>query len=81
MAKSIAVRQSARPGAARPFLGYVDTFTEREASGWAVDARPGGEVVRLHVLVDHQEVGTILCDRRRDDLRAVLGHPTGLLGF
>nr|WP_321984627.1 glycosyltransferase family 2 protein [uncultured Lichenicoccus sp.] len=77
MAKSIAARQ----GAARPFLGYFDGFSDREARGWAVDARPSAEAVRLHVLVDHQEVATILCDRRRDDVQAALGHPTGLLGF
>ncbi len=81
MAKSIAARQNAQHGAARPFLGYFDGFSAREARGWAIDARPSAEAVRLHVLVDRQEVATILCDRRRDDVQVALGHPTGLLGF
>jgi len=65
----------------RPFLGYFDAFSDGEARGWAVDARQTSSPVRLHVLIDHQEVGTVLCDILREDVQAALGHPTGELGF
>ncbi len=67
--------------AARPFLGYFDAFDNGEARGWAVDARQIAAPVRLHVLIDRQEVATILCDDLREDVQAALGHPTGRLGF
>src|ERR1700712_4797749 len=67
--------------AVRPFLGYFDAFADREARGWAIDARQTSVPVRLHVLIDRQEVGTVLCDDLREDVQAALGHPTGLLGF
>ena len=65
----------------RPFLGYFDAFDDGEARGWAVDARRNTTPVRLHVLIDRQEVATILCDDLREDVQAALGHPTGRLGF
>ncbi len=67
--------------AMRPFLGYFDAFDDGEARGWAVDARQNTTPVRLHVLIDRQEVATILCDDLREDVQAALGHPTGRLGF
>lgn len=72
---------SAVQSAVRPFLGYFDAFNEGEARGWAVDARQTTSPVRLHVLIDRQEVATVLCDDPREDVQAALGHPTGLLGF
>ncbi len=66
---------------ARPFLGYFDAFNNGEARGWAVDARQVAAPARLHVLIDRQEVATVLCDDLREDVQAALGHPTGLLGF
>ena len=65
----------------RPFLGYFDAFENGQARGWAVDARQTEVPVRLHVLIDRQEVGTVLCDDLREDVQAALGHPTGRLGF
>lgn len=76
----ISARGSART-AVRPFLGYFDAFDDGEARGWAVDARQSATPVRLHVLIDRQEVATILCDELREDVQAALGHPTGRLGF
>src|ERR1700712_2711237 len=67
--------------AVRPFLGYFDAFNDGEARGWAIDARQIAAPVRLHVLIDRQEVATVLCDDLREDVQAALGHPTGLLGF
>ena len=67
--------------AARPFLGYFDSFHEGEARGWATDARQSESPVRLHVLIDRQEVATVLCDELREDVQAALGHPSGRLGF
>ena len=67
--------------AVKPFLGYFDAFTDAEARGWAVDARHAATPVRLHVLIDRQEVATVLCDELREDVQAALGHPTGRLGF
>ena len=65
----------------RPYLGYFDSFRDGEARGWAIDARQTSAPVRLHVLIDRQEVATVLCDDLREDVQAALGHPTGRLGF
>ncbi len=73
--------KGATQSAMRPFLGYFDAFEDGEARGWAVDARRSTIPVRLHVLIDRQEVATILCDDLREDVQAALGHPTGRLGF
>ena len=69
--------------AARPpsFLGYVDSFSDGLARGWAVDTRNPGRPTRLHVLVDRQEVAQVVCDQPREDVQAALGHPNGRLGF
>lgn len=73
--------RDAAPHPVRPFLGYFDAFNNGEARGWAVDARQAATPTRLHVLIDHQEVGTVLCDDLREDVQAALKHPTGRLGF
>jgi len=73
--------KSAAQTAVRHYLGYFDAFSDGEARGWAVDGRRGAAPVRLHVLIDRQEVGTVICDEPREDVQAALGHPTGRLGF
>ena len=64
-----------------PFLGYVDSFNEGVARGWAVDTRSPTVPTRLHVLVDGQEVAQVGCDQLREDVQAAIGHPSGQLGF
>ncbi|WP_240759526.1 glycosyltransferase family 2 protein [Lichenicoccus roseus] len=82
MAKSATIRPGPTlPGTMQPFMGMFEALADREARGWAIDTRPNAQAVRLHVLVDRQEVDTIFCDRRRDDVQAALGHPHGRLGF
>ena len=63
------------------FLGFFDRCQDGEASGWSVDRRSIGRPTALHVLIDGQEVSTVICDGARDDVRAQLGHPTGKVGF
>ena len=73
--------KGAAQAAMRPFVGYFDSFQDGEARGWAIDARQSASPVRLHVLIDRQEVATVLCDELREDVQAALGHSTGRLGF
>ncbi len=81
MASGRTMSARATTQATRPYLGYFDSFTDGEARGWAIDARQSASPVRLHVLIDRQEVATVLCDDLREDVQAALGHPTGRLGF
>ncbi|WP_419727776.1 glycosyltransferase family 2 protein [Lichenicola sp.] len=62
-------------------MGYVDAFVGGVAKGWAVNTRAPTEPTRLHVLIDRQEVGVVVCDQLREDVQQALGHPTGRLGF
>ncbi len=66
---------------ASPFLGYVDSFIDGLARGWAVDTRTPQAATRLHVLIDRQEVALVPCDQPREDVQAAIAHPTGRLGF
>lgn len=63
------------------FVGYFDSLEGREASGWAFDYSAPSRPVTLHVLIDGQEVGTVLCDAEREDVRSYLDLKTTALGF
>jgi len=63
------------------FIGYFDSFADGVARGWAFDRRSPTSPVKLHVLIDQQEVGTIVCDELREDVQQALGHASGKLGF
>ena len=72
-----------QPPRSRPslFLGYVDSFHDGIARGWAVDTRRPDVPTQLHVLIDRQEVAQVSCDQMREDVQAAIGHPSGRLGF
>ena len=61
-------------------MGYFDLFEGGRARGWAVDIRGQGPV-RLHILIDQQEVMQVLCDHQRSDIQAALKLPTSKVGF
>ncbi|MCQ8242058.1 glycosyltransferase family 2 protein [Rhizosaccharibacter radicis] len=63
------------------FFGYFDSCDGAFATGWAYDRAAPLEPVTLHVLIDKQEVGTVVCDILREDVQQAFNHPTGLLGF
>jgi glycosyltransferase involved in cell wall biosynthesis/tetratricopeptide (TPR) repeat protein len=76
-----AAAYSSRLESREAILGYFDSFEEGIAQGWAYDANKPQEVVTLIVSVDGRDVATVPCNRRRDDVRINLAHPTGDVGF
>ena len=74
-----------RATASRPekkaYLGYFDGIADRIAKGWALSLVEPGQPTTLHVLIDSQEVATIVADELREDVQNALGHPNGRLGF
>ncbi|NHN84431.1 glycosyltransferase [Acetobacter musti] len=63
------------------FVGYFDSIEGSQLKGWACNLALPREPVRLHVLVDEQEVGVAVCDLPRADVQATLGIMTARLGF
>ena len=63
------------------FRGYFDGFENGHASGWVMDVAAPGVPVRLAVVVDDVEVDRITADRGREDVRAILQHEDGRVGF
>ncbi|WP_029603654.1 glycosyltransferase family 2 protein [Kozakia baliensis] len=69
------------PNATSPFVGFFDTCEDGIARGWAFDQLSPNSVVRLHVLIDNQEVAQILCDAERSDVANVFGLARPYVGF
>ena len=63
------------------YRGYFDRFEKGHAQGWVMDVAAPDEPVELIVLIDGEEVTRILADDSREDVRAILQHPTGRVGF
>ncbi|NHO32556.1 glycosyltransferase family 2 protein [Acetobacter fallax] len=63
------------------FTGYFDSLEGVQMTGWACDLAAPREPVKLHVLVDGQEVGIAVCEQPRPDVQATLGIMTSKLGF
>lgn len=63
------------------FAGYFDSLDGRELRGWACNLTSPREPVKLHVLLDEQEIGTVICDQLRQDVQASIGVMTPRLGF
>lgn len=64
-----------------PFRGNVEYFSNGVISGWAVDLRPDTAPVRIHILVDRQEVAQITCDIARLDVQDSFEVTQKYLGF
>lgn len=69
------------PNATSPFVGFFDTCEDGIARGWAFDQLSPNSVVRLHVLIDNQEVAQILCDAERSDVANMLDLARPYVGF
>lgn len=63
------------------FQGHVDHFINGTIRGWALNLRDIDHPVRVHVLIDQQEVMQVLCDTPREDVREALNLPNNTLGF
>ncbi len=63
------------------FRGYFDRFENGYARGWVMDVAAPDEPVELTVMIDGEEVTRIVADDSREDVRAILQHPTGRVGF
>ena len=77
----VAMKSSNAAKARSGFVGYFDSLEGREASGWAFDYGSPSRPVTLHVLIDGQEVGTVLCDAASEDVRSYLELKSTALGF
>ncbi len=63
------------------YRGYFDRFENGHAQGWVMDVAVPDEPVELLVVIDGEEVTRLLADDSREDVRAILQHPTGRVGF
>ena len=63
------------------YRGYFDRFENGHAQGWVMDVSTPDEPVELIVVIDGEEVTRIFADESREDVRAILQHPTGRVGF
>ena len=61
--------------------GFFDAFDEGVARGWVVDRAAPLAQLRVHVIIDGQEVAQLIADGHRADVRESLQHPTGDVGF
>lgn len=62
-------------------LGYFERLEDGVAFGWVVDTSAPLKPVRVHAVIDGQETGQGLANENREDVRSMLSHPTGNLGF
>lgn len=63
------------------FRGYVEGVKAGFLYGWAFNSNNPAQPVRLHLLVDKQEIGQYLCDIPRPDVSETLGLPFNRVGF
>jgi len=61
--------------------GYFDRFEDGVAGGWVVQEGGPASPVRVHAVIDGQETGQVVANEDREDIRMVLGHTTGKVGF
>lgn len=64
-----------------PFIGYCDGLQKDTLIGWAVNRLDPSAPVRLHILIDGQEITQILANHSRNDVQAALKTPHDRLGF
>ncbi len=63
------------------FRGYFDGFENAHAKGWVMDVARPERPVELAVLIDGAEVERITAAQTREDVRHILQHPDGRVGF
>jgi len=49
-------------------VGYLDTATSQEVTGWAFDEDAGTEPIEVHIYIDDKHLATLTANIRRDDL-------------
>ena len=62
-------------------MGFFDRFEDGVAYGWVVDTVAPLRPVRVHVVIDGQEVAQVVANESREDIQAAVGHPNGKVGF
>jgi len=63
------------------FNGYFDRYEAGRASGWVANVVSPRTIVPLVAVIDGQEVGHVLCEKPRPDVRDALGLPSEQVGF
>ncbi len=63
------------------FSGYFDRYQSGRASGWVANLASPQTIVSLLVIIDGAEVGHVLCDEMRPDVRDTLTLPSARVGF
>jgi len=63
------------------FIGHFDGIFDGIVRGWAIDTNNPDTPTILHVLIDQQEVGHIVCSNSRPDVAASAGLNSDQLGF
>lgn len=76
MSKSVATRTSLVQ-----FQGHFDGLEDGVVRGWATCNLKKFSPVRIHIIIDGQEVGMATADLPREDVQAKLSLPTADLGF
>jgi len=49
-------------------VGYLDTATSQEVTGWAFDEDAGTESIQVHIYINDKHLATLTANIRRDDL-------------
>ncbi len=62
-------------------FGYVDTVSDTDVSGWAVDPTFPTRPLELRLLVDGRCIAYTVANQPRPDVGAARMHPTGECGF
>ncbi len=63
------------------FSGYFDRYQTGRASGWVANLVSPQTIVSLNVIIDGTEIGHVLCDEMRPDVRDALGLASARVGF
>lgn len=63
------------------FSGYFDRYETGRASGWVANLLSPQTIVSLVAVIDGAEVGHVLCDGLRPDVREALGLGSAHVGF
>lgn len=70
-----------RTDASDTFNGYFDRYETGRASGWVANLISPQTIVSLIVIIDGAEIGHVLCDELRPDVRDALGLRSARVGF
>jgi len=69
------------PSSSVQFLGHVDELKDGSVRGWATCNSTNFSPVKIHIIIDGQEVGVAIANLPREDVQATLSLPTPDVGF